>query len=197
MIPYGADPVTQADPGLIKTFGLTAGSYALVIARPDIDNSILEIVSAFSARPRGVALAVLGNYSPQTDGYHKKVMEAASGEVRFLGGIYDPSKVAALRFFARLYIHGHQVGGTNPSLVESLAASNPILAHDNPFNRWVAGEGARYFSSRSDCERILDELLGNPAVLPSMGKASQRRFHHQFRWETVLPAYEELLTQWQ
>ena len=44
----------------------------------------------------------------------------------------------ALRFHSLGYVHGHTVGGTNPSLVEALGAGNPVIAHDNPYNRWVA-----------------------------------------------------------
>ena len=60
----------------------------------------------------------------------------------FVGAIYHQPLVQALRFFSRFYIHGHSVGGTNPSLVEALDAGSPVLAHDNKFNRWVAGKGA-------------------------------------------------------
>ena len=63
----------------------------------------------------------------------------------FTGAIYDKSIVQALRFHSAAYIHGHQVGGTNPSLVEALGAGNAIIAHDNRFNRWVAGEVAFIF----------------------------------------------------
>ena len=58
------------------------------------------------------------------------------------GAIYDQATVKALRYHARAYLHGHTVGGTNPSLVEALAAGNMVIAHDNPYNRWTAGAAA-------------------------------------------------------
>ncbi len=76
-------------------------------------------------------------------------MSAASDEVVFPGAIYEAKRIRALRFFARVYVHGHQVGGTNPSLVEALGAGNAVLAHDNKFNRWVAKDGAIYFNGVS------------------------------------------------
>ena len=80
----------------------------------------------------------------------------------FTGAIYDKSIVQALRFHSAAYIHGHQVGGTNPSLVEALGAGNAIIAHDNRFNRWVAGEGGVYFSNKDDFSQRLSQLLASP-----------------------------------
>ena len=54
-------------------------------------------------------------------------------------------KDSCLRLHSIAYVHGHQVGGTNPSLVEALGAGNAVIAHDNRFNRWVAAAAARYF----------------------------------------------------
>lgn len=197
MIPYGADPVREPDVAALAKYHLQSKEYAIVIARPDPDNSILEIVQAFSARPRGLKLAILGSYSPQTVSYHQKVIEAAGDEVVFLGGVYDKEAVEALRFHARMYIHGHRVGGTNPSLVEALAAGSPVIAHDNPFNRWVAGPGARYFSNQQECAREMDLLLESPNELTQMREASLSRHREEFHWGSVLEAYEELLGRWQ
>jgi glycosyltransferase involved in cell wall biosynthesis len=196
VIPYGADAVTEADAGLIGQFGLEPDRYALVIARPEPENSILEIISAFSERRRGLTLAVLGQYQPANNSYHRRVLDAAGPEVKFLGAVYERERVNALRCHGRLYIHGHTVGGTNPSLVEALGAGMPVLAHDNRFNRWVAGEGARYFDSTVTCARHLDAILGNHAVLEAMRTASRARFAREFTWERILGAYERLLAAW-
>lgn len=192
MIPYGAVEVLHAPTKAVQALGLQPQRYLTVIARPEPENSLLEIVAAFSRRPRGYQLAVLGKYS-QDDPYHRSVMAAASDEVRFLGAIYDPDTVQALRYHSTAYIHGHQVGGTNPSLVEALGAGNAVIAHGNPFNRWVAGTQARYFSSVDDLTTLLDELLGHPDRFASMQGGSRARFHEALTWPIVLQAYEHLL----
>lgn len=192
MIPYGADKVTAADAALLGEYALQPDQYAIVIARPEPENSILEIVEAFSRKPRGLKLALLGRYDPETTPYHRRVLDAASDEVMFLGPIYEKAKVDALRKFALLYIHGHSVGGTNPSLVEALGAGLPVLAHDNAFNRWVAGEEARYFSSTDSCAALFDALLSDSSLLSLMGAASSRRHLERFTWEQVLGDYESL-----
>jgi glycosyltransferase involved in cell wall biosynthesis len=196
MIPYGTEPVKQADVTLLQAYHLLPNQYALVVARTEPENHLLEIVSAFSRQKRGFKLVVLGRYLPERFSYHQQVLDTASDKVQFLGTIYDQSIVQALRFYARLYIHGHSVGGTNPSLVESLAASCPILAHDNRFNRWVAGTGAHYFQDESDCAQKLKQLLNNPKELALMKQASWKRYQEDFSGQKDLKAYEDLLTKY-
>lgn len=193
VIPYGAEAVYAADVHHLEPLGLTAGDYGLVIARPEPENSILEIVQAYSARPRGLPLVVLGNYKPEENAYHREVMEQASCEILFPGAIYDTTVVNALRFFARAYFHGHRVGGTNPSLVEALAAGNPIIAHDNRFTRWVAGKQACFFSGVDDLSRILDLVFEDKVQLAELARASRRRHAEAFTQNHILRQYETLL----
>lgn len=193
VIPYGADAVIDADPVPVVALGLEPGRYLSVIARAEPENSLLEIVSGFSRRPRGVQLAVLGTYD-RHNSYHRDVIASASDEVRFLGAIYDKKVVSALRFHSIAYVHGHQVGGTNPSLVEALGAGNAVIAHGNRFNRWVAGPQAAYFSDAASLATVLDMVIGAPERLAAMRAASRERHQSLFRWEMILSAYETLLT---
>lgn len=190
-IPYGADEVTQANPEHLAAYGLEPGSYAILIARAEPENSILEVVKAWSQKKRGYKLFVLGKYDPN-HAYQAAVKAAASDEVIFPGAIYDKAVVESLRFHSSFYIHGHQVGGTNPSLVEALAAGNAVLAHDNKFNRWVAGSGARYFADGLDCMEKIDSMLKNADQLMALSQASQERHVESFTWDIVLADYEKL-----
>lgn len=195
VIPYGADPVTSAPLNLIQKYDLSPKGYYLLIARPEPENSILEIVQAYSLQPRGMPLIILGKYSNEGTRYQNTVLAAAGPEIVFLGAIFDREIVRALRFHARAYFHGHRVGGTNPSLVESLGAGNAVIAHDNRFTRWVAGEGALYFRSVGDIDGILQSLNADPAQLQAMEKASRKRYCESFTQDKILSAYEELLLQ--
>jgi glycosyltransferase involved in cell wall biosynthesis len=194
MIPYGAEPVLSASSEPLDQFELRSRKYYLLIARPEPENSILEIVRAFSSPSIQTPLIVLGNYRAEEVAYHKRVLDAAGENVRFVGAIYDRQIAAALRFHAKAYIHGHQVGGTNPSLVESLAAGNAIIAHDNRFTRWVAGDKARYFTDSDDLLGILTALEADPDLLEDMRQGSAQRHEEQFGREAVLARYEEMLT---
>lgn len=192
-IAYGGEKIESADPSVVASLGLVPGSYYTVIARPEPENSLLEIVEGFSRAPRERKLVILGKYDRENE-YHRKVLEAAGEGVVFLGAIYDKNVVQALRFFSGAYIHGHQVGGTNPSLVEALGASNPVIAHDNPFNRWVAGGGARYFDGAPGFAALLDEIEADTTQLGAMSVASESRHQEAFTWSRILARYEELLS---
>ncbi|SDS50301.1 DUF1972 domain-containing protein [Microlunatus soli] len=193
MIPYGADAVGSAPEHPVRELGLTPGQYLTLICRPVQENSILELVRGFSAAPRGVKLAMLGNYDGATDDYHRRVREAASDEVVFLGSIYKPETTHALRFHSLAYLHGHTVGGTNPSLVEAMGAGNAIIAHDNAYNRWVAGAGALYFRSAEDAADRMDQVITDQQLRRRLGAASTQRHADQFTWERVAGQYQELL----
>lgn len=196
MIPYGGDEVTEADAALLVPYGLEPGRFSVIIARPEPENSFLEMVRAFSARRRDHRLVVLGNFTPDSNAYHRQVMDAASDEVIFPGAIYEAPVVQALRFFSRFYLHGHRVGGTNPSLVEGLGAGCAVIAHDNHFNRWVAGDEAAYFDDEADCAGLFDRLLSDDEALARMKAGSRARFLERFTWPRILGEYEELLTRW-
>jgi glycosyltransferase involved in cell wall biosynthesis len=113
--------------------------------------------------------------------------------VFFPGAIYDQQVVRSLRYHANFYVHGHRVGGTNPSLVEAMGAGSAVIAHDNVFNRWVAGPEARFFATEADCDMHISALIGDPATATAMGIASAQRFRSTFRWDNVLAQYEALL----
>ena len=190
MIPYGTDLVDQADPGPLAALGLEPGKFLTLVARPEPENSVLEIVSAFSAKRRGCRLVVLGRYRPELNRYHAKVLAAASNEVLFPGAIYDPLVLAALRQHGRVYLHGHRVGGTNPSLLEAMGAGNAVIAHDNRFNRWVARDGALYFTDTASCSAALDQALAQPEACAAMGEANRNAAAMRFDWSLVLSQYE-------
>lgn len=198
-LPYGADRVEPSSaPAVLAALaglGLASGAYATLIARAEPENSILEIVQAWSVRPRGLLLAVLGRYD-ESDAYHRRVRAAAGPEVRFLGALYDRRLVPQLRAHARLYLHGHRVGGTNPSLVEALGAGNPVVAHDNRFNRWVAGPGAASFTDAVSLDGVLTRILSDPATLPAMATASRTRHAEAFEQHAVLARHAALLKRW-
>ena len=192
-IAYGAAAVQHASTEPVRALGLVPGTFMTVVARPEPENSLLEIVSGFSAKPRGLQLVVLGNYK-DNNAYHRAVKAAASSEVKFVGAIYDKAIVQALRFHSAAYVHGHQVGGTNPSLVEALGAGNAVIAHDNRFNRWVAGTGAMYFNGADGFAACLDKLQANKSSLGAMQLASVARFREAFTWQHILNQYETLLS---
>jgi glycosyltransferase involved in cell wall biosynthesis len=193
MIPYGAPDVSNSDESFLDVYGLEKNEYSIVIARPEPENSFLEIVNAFSAKKREHKLVVLGNFQPDSHPYHKAVIEAASDDVIFPGAIYEAEKVGALRYFSRFYIHGHQVGGTNPSLVEALGAGCAVIAHDNQFNRWVANDGAVYFTDELNLTEFFNKEYLNDDLVIEKKTNAKKQFSERFKWDDILAQYESLL----
>ncbi len=199
MIPYGAYSITRdnADKSVLEKYNLIEKKYFLVIARAEPENSILEIVKGFCFNSkRTEKLVILGNYDFQQNDYHKRVKEAANENVLFLGAIYDSLAVSSLRYFALAYVHGHTVGGTNPSLVESIGCGNAIIAHDNKFNRWVIAESGVFFKSDEECATRMDFISSNENIRIDLENKAKVIFDERFTWDLILSQYETLLGDW-
>ena len=194
MIPYGADAVLSAPQDSVRAMGLEPDRYCISIARIEPENSIVPIVRAFSAARRGMKLVVLGKLD-EDNAYHRQVRAAASDEVIFPGAIYDLPTVQALRYHARAYVHGHTVGGTNPSLVEALGAGNAVIAHDNRFNRWVAGEGHFYFTDEAQLGAVFGRIRADGEAVAAARTAARVRHTEAFTWDRILREYERVLVE--
>lgn len=192
MIPYGADPVTEAPEAPVRALGLNPGRYLISIGRIEPENNILPMIQAFAAKPRNLQFVCLGKLDPDKNPYHAQVIEAGKSRVLFPGAIYDPAVVKSLRFHAAAFCHGHSVGGTNPSLVEALGAGNAVIAHDNPYNRWVAGEGQFYFADAAEFSAALKTVEKDQDALKNARAISAARFQDGLTWQPVLAAYEDL-----
>jgi glycosyltransferase involved in cell wall biosynthesis len=202
MIPYGSVTPDSVEPEWERQYlqgvGLSRHGFALVVARPEPENSILEMLQAFVQRPRGLQLVVVGRYIEDLP-YHAKVLSLARKHpesVLMLGPVYEQLELQTLRRNARVYLHGHRVGGTNPSLVEALGAGNACVLQDNEFNRWVAGDAGRYFHSVSDCGTLLDQLLDDAGQLAAQRHAAVQRHEERFVLRRILDEYEQLLANW-
>jgi glycosyltransferase involved in cell wall biosynthesis len=192
---YGAHPVASPPPtDALADFGVEPGGYFTLIARPIPENTILEIVRGFSRARRGVKLVVLGTYD-RADPYHASVLDAASDEVLFPGAVFDQRLVVPLRYHGIGYLHGHTVGGTNPSLVEAMATGCPVIAHDNPYNRWVVGDGAIYFDGEDGFADAVARFLASDDLRAWMREAVLARFKTEFTWDRVAGQYETLLNE--
>ncbi|MGB1040161.1 MAG: DUF1972 domain-containing protein [Flavobacteriales bacterium] len=150
-IPYGAEVFKSPDNSILEKYKLTEKGYNLAIARFEPENNLKEIIEGHLLNNKET-LVVIGNTDTK---YGNKLVAKYKSRVSFLGSIYDMNILNNLRFFSNLYFHGHSVGGTNPSLLEAMACSCNIIAHDNPFNRAVLNEDASYFKSKKDISDIL------------------------------------------
>jgi len=194
-IAYGAELVQDrdVDPSVLSAWGLKPRRYMLVVARPEPENHILEIVQGYEMHGGDWPLVIVGDVSGAT-AYQQQLRQHASERVRFVGGIYDNGQLASLRVHAACYLHGHSVGGTNPSLLEALACGNWVIAHDNPFNREVARDAADYFATPEQLARSLDLVVGqSDAMLPQRSQRARDIVSEHYTWDGIADAYEALM----
>ena len=194
-IAYGASFIESDNfpVDMVNVWGLTAGGYVLVVARPEPENHLIEIIEGYRCSGIQWPLIIVGDVRPVTK-YQCQLMNFSGENIRFIGGIYDSEKLTALRLHALCYVHGHSVGGTNPSLLEAMACGNLIICHDNVFNREVARDTAWFFS---DVKQLSDRLK----MIQSMsygerctaGNRSKIVVSTYYSWEKITDSYEYLL----
>ena len=172
------------------------GKYWLLVSRLEPENNIDLIVKGFAEANPKYPLLVVGDFT--SDGYRKHVHEQASNgssaTIHFLGAIYDSGILWMLRQHCLAYLHGHSVGGTNPSLLEAMISKNLIIAHDNPFNKEVCGRFAHYFSTSADVSNIVtskETSTGEPS--PFCSQVHERAVK-AYSWDCVIASYDELVS---
>ena len=191
-IPYGANPINiNNHPSSLLPEGIESLGYHLVIARLEPENQIQEMVDGYLASNSRAPLLVVGG-TENPNKYVQQLLSQSSPRLRFLGGIYDKSKLSALRCHALTYLHGHTVGGTNPSLLEALSAGRPIIAHANSFNREVLGTLGEYFENSQDVRKLFDNihLITNPSIAYS--DSCRTRVIESYNWQDIKLQYEDL-----
>ncbi len=155
---YGISPMFIAYPAPIEyhsskeaaiaSLGLVKGHYYLAVARLEPENNIDLIIDGFKKAETKRRLAIVGPLANTI--YVRDLMQAADSRVVFLGGIYDVDLLTAIRLNCFAYLHGHEVGGTNPSLLEAMGCGSATIALDVQFNREVAGDSALFFQKDSE-----------------------------------------------
>lgn len=150
MIPYSAEEVTL-DPLVLTNYNVVIESYFLLIARLEPENNIDIILDGYVKSKIDIPFLVIGNKETK---YGRLLDEKYKGVI-FLGSIFNKQHLDSLRGFSKCYFHGHSVGGTNPSLLEAMAAKSFIFAHDNVFNRDVLEENAFFFSNAREVRTML------------------------------------------
>ena len=191
-IEYGADINDNPDLTLLDEYNLKPNSYYLVVSRLEPENNIDCIIRGYVKSEVHLPLIIVGNLLETK--FVNGLMQYKSDSIRFLGGVYDKSKLEALRFGCKAYLHGHSVGGTNPSLLEALGSGNIIIAHDNVFNREVTDNKMKYFSSPEECsEAILDVEKLSYDDISTYKKLAVKRIKDFYNWERIAQDYYNTL----
>ena len=181
----------------LKEYDLSKDNYLLVIARLEPENNIFMAIEGYIAsnqygkRP----LVIIG----KTDTPYGKYLVEKYKEyeyVKFVGGIYAFDKLNSVRHYSYAYFHGHSVGGTNPSLLEAMAAECFILSHDNIFNRSVLGENAVYYGCTDDAMNIINNLENLVSAYRQVyTQKNLEIIRTQYSWDKLVEEHEKYF-QW-
>ena len=193
LIRYGAPILEAAAEDGVRELGLEPGGYHVVVARFEPENHVLEIVEGYRASSARMPLVVVGS-APYSADYTQRIHAVADGDdrIRLLGGVYDQDLLDALYFHAHTYIHGHSVGGTNPSLLRAMGAGTATIAYDVGFNRETLDEQGWFFADAAQVQAHFDALAADPAQTDAFGGRSRERAASEFRWDKVADEYEDL-----
>ncbi|MBB2985713.1 DUF1972 domain-containing protein [Terracoccus luteus] len=192
LIAYGAPILENVGHDRLAEMDVRPGEYHLVVARFEPENHVDVIVDGYVRSSAQKPLVVVGS-APYADEYIAKVQALAGDDprVRLVGGVYDQELLDQLYGNAATYLHGHSVGGTNPSLLRAIGAGTATIAYDVDFNREVLQHHGRYFATAADLPEILADAEFFDDLTAYRG-ARLRQRAHDYDWDRVADEYEAL-----
>lgn len=195
VIPYGAELIHPGHERLVEVNAVAQG-YHLVVARFEPENHVLDAVHAYRHSAQARPLIVVGG-APYSQWYVESVRAAAGNDprIRLLGSIYDQELLDQLYGNAITYIHGHSVGGTNPSLLRAMGAGAPVLGFDVEFTHEVTAEQALFWRDAAELTSHLGAIAagGQEPALKEFSERGRERVAAVYQWDAVTDQYEELI----
>ncbi len=174
---------------------LCAKSYYLVVGRFVPENNYETMIREFLASSTSRSLVIVTNPNEKFQNeLETKLHYHSDSRIRFVGSVYDQELLSAIRKNAYVYLHGHEVGGTNPSLLEALGATELSLLLDVPFNREVAEDAALYWTkehhSLADLIDACDHM--DPDRIAVYGEKAKQRIREHYSWQFIADQYQRL-----
>lgn len=201
-ISYGADARKSAlsddDPkwmSWLSEKGLAPGSYYLVVGRFVPENNYETMIREFMRSGSKRDFALVTNVNDRfLDELEARTHFRSDQRIKFVGTVYDRELLMKVRENARGYLHGHEVGGTNPSLLEALGSTDLNLLLDVGFNREVAENAALYWTKGPGGLASLIEkadTMGDEEIL-ALGTAAKERIAKAYSWRFIAGEYRAL-----
>ena len=170
---------------ILEKHKLKSMQYHLVVSRLEPENNIDIIINGYTKHQRKFPLIIVGNIS-QTK-YVRNLTDLQNKEVKFVGGIYDSNELNVIRSNAYSYIHGHSVGGTNPSLLEAMASKNLCVCHENDFNKSLIGKDGFYFKTSTEISSIFEKI--EETNLDKIRESGYKKISNYYNWENIVNLY--------
>ncbi len=192
LIEYGGDhvsavPLTSEN---MNYFSIEKGSYAFKVCRIEPENNLDLILDALV--DKNVTLIIVGNWKNSEYGLNLRKKYQAYTNIIMLDPIYDQLKLDELRSNCGIYIHGHSVGGTNPSLVEAMCLGLNVLSFDVCFNRSTTVDSAIYFKDVSELRKLIDIFSEDKSAFKSVGLALNKIAKDRYLWSNIISKYDQI-----
>lgn len=194
IIEYGGDhvdtlPLSHSTRDL---YDLECNQYAFKVCRIVPENNIEMILRAFALS--GLTLVLIGNWKNSEFGVATRNKFASFSNLRLLDPIYEQRELDELRGNCRVYIHGHSVGGTNPSLVEAMHLALPCLVYDVSYNRETTEGRAVFFDSEEAIISSVEKLWENDTALRALGSSLREVAAAKYCWEDIIKKYRDVIS---
>lgn len=189
IIAYGGDQAILVEQKIPTNITLLS-NYSLAIARIEPENNIELIMNAFKDRSEN-NIVFIGNFSSTSYGKEIKEKYSKYKNILMIEAIYDLAILKSIRLNAKIYIHGHSAGGTNPSLVEIMHFGIPILAYDCIYNRYTTQDKAIYFKSSDDIINIIEKF--NEDLLKISANEMKKIANKNYRWRDIGSKYFSII----
>jgi len=201
-IAYGADieksKLSDDDETLLKWYKekrVKAKEYYLVVGRFVPENNYETMITEFMKSNTTKDFVLITNVEQNKfyEQLRKKTGFDKDSRIKFVGTVYDQELLKKIRENAYGYLHGHEVGGTNPSLLEALATTDLNILLDVGFNREVGMDGALYFNKEEgSLSKLIDNELDNKVIL-NLGIKAKDRIVEEYSWINIVDKYEKLI----
>lgn len=175
----------------LKEKGLKRGEYYLIVGRFVPENNYEIMIKEYMKSHTQKDFAIITN----SDGkflaeLEEKLKFSKDSRIKFVGTVYDQELLKKIREEAYGYFHGHEVGGTNPSLLEALGSTKLNLLLDVGFNREVAEDAAVYWKKKDgDLAKLIDSCDGMNRE--ELGRKAKERIKEAYSWQYIADTYEK------
>jgi glycosyltransferase involved in cell wall biosynthesis len=176
----------------LRAIGLEPDGYHLVVARFEPENHVLEILQSYVAEDAELPLVLVG-FEGFPSYYDAKIAAIQDPRIVRLGAVWDQELLDALYAGAATYVHGHSVGGTNPSLLRAMINGAPVIAFDCPYNRETTGGHALWFDNGRTTAGELMVKSERDDFRDDQAELARHRAKAHYTWPDVVGAYELLL----
>lgn len=178
----------------MESKALKPKEYYLVVGRFVPENNYETMIREFMKSGSKKDFAIITNVNDKfLDELEAKLHFRTDPRIKFVGTVYDQELLMKIRENAYAYFHGHEVGGTNPSLLEALGSTELNLLLNVGFNREVAEDAALYWSKKpGDLAALIDRADGiGEDARAAYGRKAKQRIREAYSWEYICGRYAE------